>query len=271
MPGIGTVYRWELRKLRAQKRTYLGLGAAAAVPIIFVVAVATRGGGPNDVAFGRYVHDTGPRHSARTAAVRFGLVVPAYYRAGGRRHRRRRGSPRHPEDDPTRSVEREQIFAAKTLAAFTYAVLAILITGVVALGAGILASGFNPITSLSGTRVSATSGLRPGLGQPRGYLVPVLSIACIGLLFSTVFRNSGAAIVGTLMFSLLLQLIGILPGLGGLSPYLLSTQFNAWQGFLRTPIDWAPIVRALWVCALYGIPALAVAAVVFLRRDVAGD
>ena len=35
------------------------------------------------------------------------------------------------------------------------------------------------------------------------------------------------------MVSLLIQLIGILPGLGGLQPYLLSTQFNAWQGLLR--------------------------------------
>src|SRR5213076_1781388 len=56
-PGILTVYRWELRKLRAQKRTYLGLGAAAIVPIIFAVALATQKGGPNDVAFGRYLHD----------------------------------------------------------------------------------------------------------------------------------------------------------------------------------------------------------------------
>ena len=31
-----TVYRWELIKLRYQKRTYLGLGAAAIVPILFV-------------------------------------------------------------------------------------------------------------------------------------------------------------------------------------------------------------------------------------------
>ena len=53
------------------------------------------------------------------------------------------------------------------------------------------------------------------------------------------------------MFSLLLQLVGILPGLGGLQPYLLSTQFQDWQGFLRVPVDWAPILRALWVCALY--------------------
>jgi ABC-2 type transport system permease protein len=103
------------------------------------------------------------------------------------------------------------------------------------------------------------------------YLIPIAAIACIGLLFSTVFRNSAAAIVGTLMFSLLVQLIGILPGLEGLHPYLLGTQYNAWQGLLRSPVDWAPIVRAAWVCALYGVPALIAAGLVFLRRDVAGD
>jgi ABC-2 type transport system permease protein len=58
-PGAFTVYRWELRKLRFQKRTYLGLGAAVAVPIIFVVATTLRGGQPEDVAFGRYIHSTG--------------------------------------------------------------------------------------------------------------------------------------------------------------------------------------------------------------------
>ena len=44
---------------------------------------------------------------------------------------------------------------------------------------------------------------------------------------------------------------GSCPGLEALQPYLLSTQFNAWQGLLRQPVDWAPIVRAAWVCALY--------------------
>ncbi len=144
-------------------------------------------------------------------------------------------------------------------------------TGAVALLAGILASGFNPLVSLSGTRVSAMSGLGLVGASLLVYLIPIFAIACIGLLLSTVFRNSGAAIVGTLMFSLLVQLVGILPGLEGLHPYLLSTQYNAWQGLLRTPIDWAPILRAAWVCALYALPALAAAGLVFLRRDVAGD
>ena len=58
-PGTLTVYRWELRKLRAQKRTYLGLGAAVLVPIVFSVAVAIQPGEPADVPFGRYINDTG--------------------------------------------------------------------------------------------------------------------------------------------------------------------------------------------------------------------
>ena len=102
------------------------------------------------------------------------------------------------------------------------------------------------------------------------YLMPLLAIACIGVLLSTVTRNSAAAVVGTLMFSLLVQLVGILPGLEGVRPYLLSTQFNAWQGLLREPADWAPVVRAAWVSAAYALPALAISFMAFLRRDVAG-
>jgi ABC-2 type transport system permease protein len=270
-PGTLTIYRWELRKLRAQKRTYLGLGAAALVPLIFVIALVTQGGQPEEVAFGRYVNETGL--AIPLVLLLFGSVwmfplitalVAGDIVAAEDRHDTLKGIL-------TRSVERHQVFAGKALATFTYAVLAIAVMGAVALGAGILASGFNSITSLSGTEISAGEGLGLVGLSLLVYLVPILAIASIGLFLSTVFRNSAAAIVGTLMFSLLVQLIGILPGLGAIQPYLLSTQFDAWQGFLRTPIDWDPVIRALWVCALYAGPALIAGALVFLRRDVAGD
>lgn len=68
-----------------------------------------------------------------------------------------------------------------------------------------------------------------------------------------------------------MQLLGVLPGTESFRAYLLATQFEAWHGFLRTPADWAPVTRALWVCALYiGLP-LSAAYLVFVRRDVAGD
>ncbi len=270
-PGVATVYRWELTKLRYQKRTYLGLGAAVLVPIIFVVAVHFRhdkhGG---DFAFSSYLTRSGlavPLVILLFGAVWLFPLITALVAGDIFASEDHNGTLK---TILTRSLERGQIFAGKTAAASTYAIAAILLSGTVAVLAGSLQSGFNSLQSLSGTIVSAPKALELVYVSLLVYLIPIAAIVCIGLLLSTVTRNSAAAVVGTLMISLLIQLVGILPGLGSLQPYLLSTQFNAWQGLLRTPIDWAPIVRAAWVCALYGLPALAAAYLVFLRRDVAG-
>jgi ABC-2 type transport system permease protein len=270
-PGVGTVFRWELFKLRYQKRTYLGLGAAVIVPILFVVAVHfrhTRHGG--DFAFSSYLTKSGlavPLVILLFGAVWLFPLITALVAGDIFASEDHNGTLK---TILTRSLERWQIFAGKALAATSYAIAAIALSGTVAVIAGSIQSGFNPLQSLSGTIVSAPKALELVYVSLLVYLIPILTITAIGLLLSTVTRNSAAAVVGTLMVSLLFQLLGILPGLGGLQPYLLSTQFNAWQGLLRTPIDWAPIVRAAWVCAMYGIPALIAAYLVFLRRDVAG-
>ena len=78
------------------------------------------------------------------------------------------------------------------------------------------------------------------------YAFPVFAIASIAILLSTLTKNSAAAVVTTLMLSLIMQLLGIISALNFLDPYLLPTQFNAWQGLLRDPPDWAPVVRAAW-------------------------
>jgi ABC-2 type transport system permease protein len=98
-----------------------------------------------------------------------------------------------------------------------------------------------------------------------------VGVAAFGLMLSTMTRNSAAAVVGTLMWALLMQLLGVLPGTESFRSYLLGTQFDAWHGFLRVPADWTPVIRAVWVCALYIALPLVAAYVVFLRRDVAGD
>jgi ABC-2 type transport system permease protein len=269
-PGVGTVYRWELRKLRSLKRTYLGLGAAVVVPLIFAGAVAARPGGPRDVPFGDYIHQTGlaiPLVLLLFGSVWMYPLITALVAGDIVASEDHNGTLK---TILTRSVDRGTIFAGKVLATFTYAVAAIVLSTTVAVVAGVIVSGFNPLTTLSGDDVSAGRGLALVAASAGIYLIPILAVASIGVLLSTVTRNSAAAVVGTLMVSLLLQLIGILPGLEGVKPYLLSSQFEAWEGLLRSPVDWAPIVRAVWVCALYAVPALAAAGIVFARRDVAG-
>jgi ABC-2 type transport system permease protein len=271
MPTVATVYRWELFKLRFQKRTYLGLGAAVLVPILFVLAIHFRHRqGRGDFAFASYLDRSGlavPLVILLFGAVWLFPLITALVAGDIFASEDHNGTLK---TILTRSLERWQLFAGKTLAASTYAIVAIFLCGTVAVIAGSIQSGFNSLQSLSGTVVSAPKALELVYVSLLVYLLPIAAIVCIGVLLSTITRNSAAAVVGTLMVSLLIQLIGILPGLSGLGPYLLSTQFNAWQGLLRTPIDWAPIVRAAWVCALYGVPALIGAFLVFIRRDVAG-
>jgi ABC-2 type transport system permease protein len=269
-PGVGTIYAWELRKLRAQKRTYIGLGAAVLVPLVFIFALLTSNGGPEEIPFGRYVRDSGlaiPLVAMFFGSIWFFPLVTALVS----------GDIVASEDGNgtlktilTRSAERWQIFAAKVLAALSYTFAALLLYMLVGLLIGGLVYGFNPLVSLSGTHISVGRGLALTAAGGLAYFVPMIAVASIALLLSTLSRNSAAAVVGTLMISLIMQLLGAINALSFLHPYLLSEQFNAWQGFLREPIDWAPIGHAAWVAAAYAIPALTVSFIAFLRRDVAG-
>jgi ABC-2 type transport system permease protein len=268
--GVRTVYRWELRKLRSQKRTYLGLGIAVAMPVLFVVALGLQNGVPEDVPFGRFVRESGlaiPLVLLVFGSVWLFPLVTSLVAGDIFASEDHNGTLK---TILTRSLDRGQIFTGKALAAVTYAFAALLTMGVVAVVAGSIASGFDPLTTLSGDTVRPGRGLVLIGGSLLVYFMPLLAIACIGLLLSTTTRNSAAAVVGTLMIALILQLLGILPGLHSIRPYLLPTQFDAWQGLVRTPIDWQPIGRAAWVCSLYGLPCLFAAYLVFLRRDVAG-
>ena len=269
-PGIGTVYRWELVKLRAQKRTYIGLGAAVLVPMIFIVALLTGDGGPDGIPFGNYVRQSGlaiPLVGLIFGAIWFFPLITALVA----------GDIVAAEDGNgtlktilTRSVERWQLFVGKVLAALTYALAGLIVYVGVGLFVGGLIWGFDPLVSLSGTPISVSRGLSLIAASSLAYFLPTIAVASIALLLSTITRNSAAAVVATLMISLIMQLLGVISALNFLQPYLLSTQFNAWEGLLREPIDWAPVVRGAWVSGAYALPALAFAFATFLRRDVAG-
>jgi ABC-2 type transport system permease protein len=269
--AVAQIYKWELLKLLAQKRTYLGVGAAMAIPLVFVVVLSFQTGGPNDVPLGRYIRETGlavPFVALFFMSIWAFPLITALVAGDIVASESHNGTLK---TILTRSRERGEVFAGKVLAAFSYTVVAVFAMAIVGTIAGCIAWGFKPLTSLSGTHVSASKGLLLLFASVSVYLLPMVGIAAFGVLLSTVTRNSAASVVGTLMFALLMQLIGVLPGTDAIRPYLLATQFDAWHGFLRRPTDWAPIVRAVWLCALYVFVPLSAGYVVFLRRDVAGE
>jgi len=169
----------------------------------------------------------------------------------------------------TRSTTRTSVFAAKVLAAFTYALVALLLFGLTSTVAGGLASGFDELPTFT-TVISPGRAAVLVAASFAVYAMPVLGIAAIGVLLSTISKNSAGAVVGTLMVSLTMQLTRIIPGLDGdgVQRLMLTRQLNAWQSLFRDPIDWSPIVHGAWVSVVYAAVALVIAWLHFVRRDV---
>jgi ABC-2 type transport system permease protein len=270
-PSTLVVYRWELRKLVSQIRTYVGLGLLSLLPLIFVIFESLHHQhDQRDNIFAAQITQSGLATPVLMLLFMSGFFLPVVAALVA-------GDIFSNEDGNgtlktilTRSVDRGQVFAAKTLAAITYAVLAVIVAATVATVAGVASWGFHSVRTYSGTLVSAPEALLLVFAANAAYLIPLAAVVGIGVLLSATTRNSAAAVVGTIGLVILLFIIAQIPGLEAIQPYLLTEQFQAWQGLLRTPTDWAPIAHSAWVCALYGVPALIAGFLVFLRRDVAG-
>jgi ABC-2 type transport system permease protein len=266
--------RWELRKLAAQRRTYVGVGAAAGAPVLLAVAIVVHPPSPTDSGlpfFLRFAVESGfalPLLSLLFSALFLFPLVTALVAGdivAAEDHNRTL------KTILTRSASRSSIFVAKVAAAFAYVLVAVVTMGVAGTLAGGLASGFHPLPTFS-TVISPSRALALVAGSFALYALPVLALAAIGILLSTMSRNSAAAVVGTLMVALLEQLTQIVPVLGAPAAqrWMLTTQLDAWETLFRTPLDWAPIVHAAYVSTVYGLSALVVAWAHFVRRDITG-
>jgi ABC-2 type transport system permease protein len=270
-PSTLTVYTWELRKLTRQVRTYLGLGLMIVLPLIFVVFESLHHGrNRGENIFATEITQSGLATPVLMLLFMSGFFLPlAAALVSGDIVANEDGNGTL-KTILTRSVDRGQVFAAKALAAMTYAAVAVFLSAAVATIAGVVSWGFHSVTTFSGTVVSAPEALLLVFAANAVYLIPLFALVGIGVLLSTTTRNSAAAVVGTIGLVILLFIVAQIPGLESIQPYLLTEQFQAWQGLLRTPTDWAPIAHSAWVCALYGVPALIAAYLTLLRRDVAG-
>ena len=266
--------RWELRKLAAQRRTYVGIGGAAAAPVLLAVAIVVHPPDPTDSGlpfFLRFAVESGfalPLLSLLFAALFLFPLVTALVAGdivAAEDHNRTL------KTILTRSTSRSSIFAAKVVAVFAYVLVAVVTMGVVGTIAGGLASGFHALPTFS-TVISPSRALALVVGSFALYAMPVLALAAIGILLSTVSRNSAAAVVGTLMVALLEQLTQIVPVLDdpAAQRWMLTTQLDVWETLFRTPLDWAPIVHAAYVSTVYALSALVVAWAHFVRRDITG-
>ena len=270
-PTVYTAYRWELRKLASQKRTYIGIGAAALLPVLFVVVMAFQTGGPYDAPLGHNLRHTGIALAlvVLTFASHFGAQLVTALVAGDIVASEDAGNTL--KMILTRSLKRSQILAGKTLASFTYVIALLVALLGAGLVSGLIAWGYNPVTNLSHARISATHALGLSFAALAVFAIPLIAVAAFAIFLSVATRNSAAAIVGALVYALAQEALAALVHLDFFKHYLLSDQLDGWHGLFQTPTYWTPVVRAVWVSAIFTAIPLAAAFVLFLRRDVAGE
>ncbi len=282
-----TTYLWELRKLAAQRRTLIGLVAAALIPAAFAIGLAVN---PAKPARGGARLD--PENVLALAYNSSGLILPFIalffsslvllpLLAG-----LVAGDIVAAEDANqtlktvlTRSTSRLQLLGAKALATATYVLTLLLIFGLSGVVIGSIASGAHPV-SLGGVPLGtglilgapsiSVAGILGRLGIVLlVYAGPLLAVSAWGFFLSVVTRNSAASIVGMLVFSFANQIMGFLPSIPtSVTKWLLTDQFTAWQAALGTQIDSSALWRAVGVSALYAVPPLLASAWWFHRRDV---
>jgi ABC-2 type transport system permease protein len=272
--GSLIAYRWEVRKLIAQRRMWLGIAAAALVPVVFLISIQISKvtvhppDGPYDTPLGLNLRVSGLALDLVVFKL-IGVVGPTLIVALVA------GDIVAGEDMGgtlktilPRSLRRLDILAGKALAVLTYLVVALVVFLVIGVIAGSIAWGFHPLTNLSGHEISAVHALGLTALAVAVYALPVLAIASFGFFLSVVTRQSVAAIAGTLLYALCLQGLSALSAISSARPYLLVNQLTAWHALFQTPMDGGMIVRAVWVSAAFALPPLIAAAVVFARRDV---
>jgi ABC-2 type transport system permease protein len=271
--AVCAAWYWELRKLIAQKRTWAGVAAAAVIELVFLASIEISKVTPHD---GPYADPMGQglRHSGLALApvvlkevAYFGPIIIAALVAGDIVANEDGGGTL--KTILIRSVRRGEILAAKALALFTYVVVALLVFAATGVIAGTIAWGFHPLANISDARISAAHALVLTFAAILVYAVPTIALASFGLLLSVVTRQSVGGVIGAIFYGLVLVGLAALPAIKGARPYILVTQLHAWHGVFETPTGWGVIGHAVWVSALYAVPPLVAAWLIFRRRDVA--
>jgi len=231
----------ELRILFLRKRTWAILAALAAVPILIAVAIrlSTSEGEGRGPSFIGQISNNGffVATAALTVAIPLFLPLTVSVVAGDAiAGEAAAGTLRYLLVAPAGRI-RLLVVKYVGAAAFSFAaVLAVVIAGTL-IGLALFPVG--PVTLLSGDTISVGESLARTLLVVLYVTLSLLGLSAIGLFFSTLTDAPIGAIAATAVLSVISQVLGQLPQLEWLHPWLFT---DSWLGFgdlLRQPISWA--------------------------------
>jgi ABC-2 type transport system permease protein len=171
-----------------------------------------------------------------------------------------------------RPPSRLTIITAKFLVSLLYCLWLVLFLGAVATGVGVLLFGHGPLL-LSGPGIAFAPELE---GYERIVLALLLgaaamaAVSSVAFLFSVLVTNPIGPIIGTMAVLIVFLIVSSTPlhAFDSIRPYLFTTYMPVWTYAFDRTVNWGVIGRQLSVLAGYTLGLYALAAGIFLRKDI---
>ncbi|MER7206452.1 ABC transporter permease [Streptosporangium sp. NPDC000239] len=167
-------------------------------------------------------------------------------------------------------VGRTRLLVVKYANAVIFCLAAVAAVASSALLTGLLLFPAGPITLLSGGTIPMAEGLLR-IGLVVLYVAAgMAALAAISLAFSTLTEIAIGAIAATVVLVIVAQVLGVIPQLSGLRPYLLSSWWSGFDGVLRDPVATGEMGQGLLVFGAYIVIFGSIAWARFSGKDISG-
>ena len=266
----GRLLRSELRLIFGRRRNLAGLAVLAAIPLVIAVSIrvsdpAGSGSGPD---FFASITDNGFFVALAALTVSLPLFLPlavAAISGDAIAGEANLGSLRYLLVVP---VHRTRLLLVKYAAIAIFAFAATGLVALVGLVSGLALFGGGPVTLLSGTDVGLPEALLRLLGACAYIGAGLCALGAIGLFVSTLTEQPIGATIATVILTVASFVLGSIPQLEWLHPYLLTQWWTSFGDLLREPVYLPQLRNGLLSAAAYTVVFWCAAWARFAGRDV---
>lgn len=152
----------------------------------------------------------------------------------------------------TAPMERGRLLVAKYAGIAAYALVAALLVAVTGMVVGAILFPVGPVTLLSGAEIGYGETFTRALLTALYATVLMCGLGAIGLFVSTLTEVPIAAMATVAALPVIVQILGSLPALEAIRPWLFTDTWMAYPDLLREPIEWSTITRGVLTQLGYG-------------------
>lgn len=163
---------------------------------------------------------------------------------------------------------RTRLLLAKYAAICAFCLAATLAVAVSALAVGALLFPLGDITTISGTRISFGEGLARAVLAAAVVAASLIGITALGLFVSTLTGSGIAAMATTVGLLITVQILGAIPQLQAIQPYLFPHYWMSFSDLLREPVHWDEVLKNLGLQGVYAAVFGSAAWARFTAKDV---